>query len=176
MPGVVPTRAEVEDRIEAAGQFWAAGLTTGQLKTAMREKFGSLDHATCLRYLARARKRWAAEMALTPRQRQAQRGEAIEFYRQRLRDSKTSDRVKVMARERIDSLLGLDAPIRTELSGPDGKPIAVEAVKRVPIDFGAMDRIQRRLLGVPDPDGNGESVHPAPPDATPGGGVGGNGH
>ena len=162
MPGIKPTRAEVEDRIESAGQFYAAGLTTGQRKIAMREKFGGMDHATCLRYLARARKRWAAESDLTPQQRKAQRGQAIEFYRQQMRNSKVSDRVKIMAQERIDKLLGLESPVRTELSGVDGKPIVVTAA-REPIDFERLARLRRGLRELPAPDGNGEPVHPPHP-------------
>jgi hypothetical protein len=174
MLGIKPTRIEIEERTEAAGQYWAAGLTFGQLKTSMHERFGMLDHRTVMRYLTRARKQWHDECGDIDRD--AQRGEALEFYRQQMRNSKTSDRVKVRARERIDCLLGLDAPTRTELSGINGKPLQIESIPKPPIDFERLGTLRRSLLGIPSPNGNGQPVHPAHAAPASGNGAGNNGH
>ncbi len=52
--------------------------------------------------------------------------ESVEFYRDIATDPTSEPRDKIKARERIDKLLGLDAPVRTEHSGVDGGPIQIE--------------------------------------------------
>ena len=59
-------------------------------------------------------------------------------------DEKAVDRVlRIM--ERRARLLGLDAPTRGELSGPDGKPLAVDLTTLSDEELKTLERIQAKL-------------------------------
>ena len=87
---------------------------------------------------------------------------SVEVYERVVSDPQAKKSEVISARARIDSLLGLDAPRRTELSGPDGAPIQTHAE----LDLSAVptSRLKELLLMV-EPSvalagngrGNGES-------------------
>ncbi len=74
---------------------------------------------------ARARKEMMERLG---RPKEVFRCESLSFYEAKMTDSKATVTEQIRARQRVDELLGLDAPkqVRTELSGPHGAPVAVE--------------------------------------------------
>jgi hypothetical protein len=84
------------------------------------------------------------------------RARSLAFYRSRLVRSETSDRDKIKAQEAIDKLLGLQAPVRKELSGPEGGPVQFSLDHAVQ----ALDRAEQELAG-------GKPVLPVQPAALP---------
>jgi hypothetical protein len=77
------------------------------------------------RIVARARKEIFDRLG---RSKEQFRCESLAFYEAMTADPKASVAEKTKARQRIDDLLGLDAPKRSELSGPDGGPLDVVPV------------------------------------------------
>lgn len=76
------------------------------------------------RIVARAR---AELLVRLGRSKETFRSESLAFYEAKARDKEASVSDQIRARERIDKLLGLDAPTRSELSGPDGEPVEISA-------------------------------------------------
>ena len=77
-------------------------------------------------------------------------------------DSSIAGRI-IEVRARIAKLRGLDAPERTELSGPGGKPVEVENADKRPIDWERVGQELRGVFPLPKTNGNGQPVYPAHP-------------
>lgn len=76
------------------------------------------------RIVSRARTELAARLG---RPREAFRCDSLNFYEAKTQDPKASVGDQIRARQRIDELLGLDAPRRSEISGPDGEALQIQA-------------------------------------------------
>ena len=114
-------KADIEARVELVVAALSKGYNTSQIKKALRAQ-GVKPARTCMAYIARARARLLAECGLRI---EDHRAEALAFYRSVLRSDTSSERGRILARERMDKILGLEAPNRTELSGPNGAPVQV---------------------------------------------------
>lgn len=114
---VRPTRGQEEAREDYAFELLSRALHKSQIKTLFQKKF-DCSARTVERYLARARARM---IELSGKSKEEHRQEALAFYLSCLRHPEATVKEKVYARERIDKLLGLDAPQqvqqKTEHSG-----------------------------------------------------------
>ncbi len=81
---------------------------------------------TVNRILIRARREMTERLN---RSKEVFRVESLAFYEAIAVDPNATAGEKIRARERVDKLFGLDAPVRAEVSGPEGAPIAFGEVK-----------------------------------------------
>lgn len=112
------------------------------------------------RILARAR---SELMERLNRSRTEFRCEVLSAYEKELANEKPGVRLAALAG--IRELLGLDEPRRQELSGPNGKPIAIEQRedKLAGFDFDGFGELCRKVSVDCHGNGHKESVHPSMP-------------
>lgn len=115
---VRPTQAEEQEREDFAYELICRSLLKSVIKAQFRKKFGDLSPRTIEGYLARARTRILAEAQRT---KDEMRADSRAFYDAVTRDPQADHRSKLIARERIDRLFGLDAPQKTALTDPTGE-------------------------------------------------------
>jgi hypothetical protein len=121
-PYVKATNAVIEQRVEEVAFLLARGAS----KTQMHETIGvkhNLHWRTVDVYIVRARKLLRDR---SNRSREDVRGDAVAFYQSVLLSAKTTTVEKIKAQTRLDEIFGIDAPQRTELSGPEGQPMKLE--------------------------------------------------
>ncbi|HEV3023438.1 MAG TPA: hypothetical protein VGX76_13280 [Pirellulales bacterium] len=119
-----PTDDELEDRIERTRCLLAAGNRKADVKKALIAAYGVCAR-TCENYIARAREKI---LEGTGKPKDEHRAEALAFY-ETLKTSPESPVVaKIKAQERIDKLLGLEAPQKLEHAGADGQPLTFAAL------------------------------------------------
>lgn len=104
------------------------------IKRSVATKYG-ISTRSVERYLRRAREQMVAE---TGQPKDVLRAESVEFYRtvcqtQPVRGPDgepplVTTRDRLLARERIDRVLGLEAPQKLEHSGRDGGPLTFAAI------------------------------------------------
>lgn len=123
---IKPDRAGHEERVDLALRLIASGLHDGRIKRLIAAQY-DCSPRTVERYLRRARQIIFERRNRTKGELQA---ESMAFYERILADSKSSNREKLLARRRIDQLLGLEEPKRHELSGPNGGPIQSQVSAR----------------------------------------------
>ena len=141
--GQKATKAETERRIEAAMTLLGRGLRDGEIKRVLAAQF-HIPPRTAERYITRGRRALLERLGRT---KEEMRAGSLAFYEGVLSDTKATTRDKLLARKRIDDLLGLDEPKRLEHSGPRGGPIETEthdrdAMRRVMTDPAAMELAQ----------------------------------
>lgn len=119
-----PTHEELEDCIDYACELLSKNLHDHQLKRLFRERFGECSARTIANYVSRARARLYQQVE---HDRKDHVAEALATYREIFQDPVCTPREKIMARERMDKILGVEAPTRVESSGPGGGPINVES-------------------------------------------------
>lgn len=120
MPGLKPTNEQLQERIETTIECIGLRLHKSQIKKVLRDKYGDMSGRTVEAYLSRARE----QMHSNCRAHVAEHtNKALSFYESVLRNPKATMRDKLQAQERIDILLGLEAPKRTELTGAEGDPL-----------------------------------------------------
>lgn len=85
------------------------------------------------------------------------RCESLSFYEAKMTDSKATVAEQIRARQRVDELLGLDAPkqVRTELSGPDGGPIATK--EENPLKGFSVERLREIAIGHVETNGQSQT-------------------
>lgn len=126
MPGVKPTKAEHRKRLELVRNLLGRGLYDGEIKAIVGKRYG-IKFRTVQRYLARAREDIRRE---TGRDFETLRGEAYETYRSIVSDQDAKPIERIKARERIDRLMGLEAPTKvapTTVAGEDLPPVQSQA-------------------------------------------------
>jgi hypothetical protein len=119
-----PSFAEMDERVDFVCELLARNLHYHQLKREFRNRFGDCSHSTIANYVARARARLYQQVE---HDRKDHVAEALATYRDIFQDPVCTPREKIMARERMDKILGVEAPTRVESSGPGGGPINVES-------------------------------------------------
>lgn len=143
-----PDDEEMEERVEFMSKLMALDLRKGHLRREFQKQYGPVSHQTLSRYESRAR---ARNLESLNRPKPEWVSESIEYYREIAQDPATEPRDRIKARERIDKLLGLEAPARTEHSGVDGGPIQIEqliaASELTAID---VERALLQVVNVPD--------------------------
>ncbi len=103
-----------------------------------------LDFRTIDVYISRARV--IVEKASDTTRDQA-RAKAVAFYEQFINSAKGTPRDRIAAQQRLDEIFGIDAPkqVRTELSGPEGGPIATK--QENPLAGLSIERLRELAIG-----------------------------
>ena len=105
-----PTRKEHDERVAICADMLARGFRNGAIKRRVAAFFDCSPRSV-ERYLRRARDRLVEE--LNEGDREEHRARALDQYRMLLRDDGTTPVVRLKAQERIDKILGLEAPAET---------------------------------------------------------------
>lgn len=137
---------ELEERIEITASLLGAGLLKSAVKAKMVEMWGCSTR-TCETYISRAR---VLLMHLTQRPKEEHFTEAASFYTSVIQ-SEADLPAKLKARERLDSLYGLDAKFTaassqainvnvTQAVQVNGLTISIDEFRKLPADE------QQRLL------------------------------
>lgn len=145
---------EVEERIELCVKLLRMGAYTGDIKRAIAAKYGCSTRSVEVP-ISRAREILVAESG---RSREEHRAESLAFYSRMKGDDKAKDRDRLLAQERIDKLLGLESPNKTELSGPGGAPLGLSvSMESVVASVQQVEEYRRARLPshVPAPGHNG---------------------
>jgi len=115
-----PPVDEQIEREEYTFELLSLGFQKGEIKRRFRERFSRdgehIGARTIERYLARARERL---LSLTGKTGQEWTAESLAFYLAQSINPQARPREQILARERIDSLLGLDAPTRIAVQDMD---------------------------------------------------------
>lgn len=123
---VRPTKADHARRLELVRKLLLARCAKWEIKKVLYAQFG-IKARTAERYLSRARDQLLKEL---DRPKKDHVSDAYEFYVGIIRSKTATAREKILAQDRIDKLLGLEAPTRSkhEHSGPDGGPISIDQI------------------------------------------------
>jgi hypothetical protein len=138
-PYVKATNAEIEKRVEETAFLLARGASKTQLHETIGVKH-NVHWKTVDAYIGRAKKLLRER---SNRTREDVRGDAVAFYQSVLLNSKTTTVEKIKAQTRLDEIFGIDAPRRTELSGPEGGPIQSE-IETTGLNMDHIDKLLRR--------------------------------
>lgn len=103
-----PTELEREQRIERVVDLLGAGRRKSEIKTELETAYG-IDVRQAERYLSLARQRIVAR---TGRSKDEHRVDSFAFYESVCSDQNLPARDRLLARIRLDALLGLDPPGR----------------------------------------------------------------
>lgn len=153
--GIKPTAKEVIKRIRQAAELICSGHRRSQIIEAMCSEYG-VAWQTVQEYCRRARELLIEESGKPKHEHVA---EVLGEYQVLLRDADHGNKLHALKGKR--ELLGLDQPKKTEISGPAGGKIELEHKVGKPIDYARLEGLASTLFGVPSPDDNGESLHPA---------------
>lgn len=114
MPGRRPTNDEQAERIEFCRERLLRHLPKFSMKKQFRERFGEEIAANTFEgYLGRARQQLLAELART---KEDMRASSLAFYQSVIGDDTTVRKDQIKAQERIDKLLGLEAPAEQNIN------------------------------------------------------------
>ena len=138
--GIKPTAREIEKRVDECVDLLTGGRRKHEIVDRFHRRYG-VGWRTTARYLARARGEMLNRLQ---KPREEFRAESLSFYESLIAAKASTIREKLLARQQIDELLGLNAPRRTEMSGPEGKPIPVE---KPPFDFAAYRKVWEEVFG-----------------------------
>lgn len=116
---------ELDDRIRVTAQLLGKGLYKGQIKKALREKYG-VEERTIETYLARAREILLEDLNQT---RDVHKSGALAFYKSVITDSNSTIGNKINAQKRIDFILGLHAPTKVSFTDAEGKTLGRNEVE-----------------------------------------------
>jgi hypothetical protein len=104
VPGQRCSKIEAEERTEFVRELLAAGKYTSEIKRRFRKKYGDHDHATILRYVARAREENRKALGID---RSDATAESYNFYLSVIAHPKAAFKDRLQARLLIDKLLSL---------------------------------------------------------------------
>jgi len=121
-PGRTPDD-EIEGRIVVTVALLAQGVRKSQIKRILASKF-SVSARTCENYLARAREQLLEEVR---EERDEQRSLSLALYRSIISNPNSTMKDKILAQQRIDRLLGLEAPIKWASTTTDGQDVVPAA-------------------------------------------------
>src|SRR5574343_2092916 len=159
------TAAEIERRVEFIYVCMAKGMRKYALKQAYHQQFGKMSARQIENYISRAK-----QLILKNSQKPLPeiRADSLAFYESISLTAK-SEMARIRARERIDSIAGIDAPRRQELSGPAGGPVQTTVEDKTPAPVLSKARLNE-ILAALEAGGNGHS------NGGNGSGSNGNGH
>jgi hypothetical protein len=154
-----PPDSVIESRIEQAIEILSAEPTVRRCK--LHRKFcpaWKVHWATVDRIVHHAR---AEMMKRLGRSKEDFRAESLAFYEILTKDKKASVGERVRARQRIDELLGLDAPKKQDVavSGPAGGKIELEVKSKATFDYVGYQKLAESFFESLTGNGSGESVH-----------------
>ncbi len=116
------TSKEIEERVSEVADLLASGATKTQLHAMGREKW-AIHWKTMDGYCARARERLLADLN---RPKPELRLESFSFYQGIADDESQPGHTRVRARQRIDELLGLDAPKESKSEVTVAEPVTIQ--------------------------------------------------
>jgi hypothetical protein len=117
------TYEQIEERIELVQSLLSQGVLKGQIKRVILAKYG-ITARQCEEYISRAKDAIRKQFGQNKDQH---RKDSFAFYQAiAAPGGKASPGARLRARQRIDELLGLDAPRVQQISGPEGGPIQSE--------------------------------------------------
>jgi hypothetical protein len=126
---------ELEQRIEFTAYLLGQMVPKGQVKTLLRRRYQNrsgkpISARTCEDYISRAREK-LIEWTQKPKEEHVT--EAAAYYVTTIQNAQATISEKLRARERLDALYGINAPIRHAHGGdPDAPPIqAVPEVREI---------------------------------------------
>lgn len=125
------SKTDLEQRIELTHRLLASRARKGDIKKTLIARWG-VSARTAENYLARARERILAD---SQQPREQHRANAIAFYESIIGDMQASTRDRIKAQERMDRLLGLEAPTRHVHGGEQDLPPIQHSVS--PVDIAA---------------------------------------
>lgn len=160
-----------EQTVYTAEVLLAKRFTKGQVKEQLRKLMlaggvESVSARTLETVLARAR---ANLVERSGKPREEHRNDAYGFYTSVIQSKEATSMARIRAQERIDKLLGLEAPTKLEFSGVGGGPIKTD-VNLSRLSLEELEALERILQSASSPD-----VDPAPGAGEPGGRAGGTG-
>jgi hypothetical protein len=140
-----PTTEEYQDRIEFVRSLLVRRVPKHTIKKLVRLQFAvDLRHEPIERYITRAREQILLDL---DRGRDEFRSESKALYESILADTKAKHGDRIKAQERIDKLLGLEAPTRNLHGNDPENPLPVPIL-----------RIVKPAAGAPSPEAvNGHS-------------------
>src|SRR5574343_198367 len=155
------TSADIEQRVEFIYVCLAKGMRKYALKQAYHQQFGKMSARQIENYISRAK-----QLILKNSQKPLPeiRADSLAFYESISLTAK-SEMARIRARERIDSIAGIDAPRRQEVSGPAGGAIQTVVEDKTPAPALSKARLNE-ILAALEAGGNGSN----------GNGSNGNGH
>lgn len=118
-----PTNNELNARIARVADLLSHGLTRTQVHEACKQEWG-VGWRTSERYMARAREFLVFETKMDRTEHVAM---AYQYYASILRSPRAEIREKLIARERMDKLLGLEVPFRAEVNHTAIDPVKAQA-------------------------------------------------
>lgn len=148
--GRKPTCAQHDERVTLCRNLLGLGYSDGQIKSVVTTAYG-VSWRTVFRYLARAREQIREELG---QDLESLRADAIEFYRGILLSDDARASEKIKARERMDKLLGLEAPMKVAETDSAGHDIFTEDEREQAIERLARRIEDRRQLGFAEPSEN----------------------
>ncbi|MBL4702742.1 MAG: hypothetical protein JKX85_15970 [Phycisphaeraceae bacterium] len=119
-----PTKLEKESRIDRVLQMLVAGSSKSEIKKMCRSSFG-VSARTAERYLSSARNILIEEL---DEPREVLIARSLGLYRSVVSDNKSSTINKLRAQKRVDKIMGLESPLKHEITGKDGKPIQQQII------------------------------------------------
>ncbi|MFG0247514.1 MAG: hypothetical protein ACF8OB_01400 [Phycisphaeraceae bacterium JB051] len=118
------TQQEKKLRINRVLDMLTKGHTKGEIKQVCRDEFGC-SYRTTERDIASAREELMRE---ADEDRKAMLARSLSFYRAITTNDGESTLNKLRAQKRIDKIMGLEAPLKHEHSGRDGRPIQTQMI------------------------------------------------
>jgi transposase len=122
-----PAIEEIEARTLMVRRLLSQGKYDGEVKKTVAAHF-KISARTVERYLRRARDEMVKEAG---KDRGELRAEGYSFYREIRGNRKASDKDRLKAQERIDKLLGLEAPQKVQVSSAELDRLIEEELERV---------------------------------------------
>jgi hypothetical protein len=113
------SQEELDRRIKECRLLLENRALKSEIKKLMFEKY-EVDARTVESYLSRAKEEMVLALSET---RDFFRSQALAFYCKILRQPDATVKEKIMAQRRIDSLLGLEAPVRWAATDTNGKDL-----------------------------------------------------
>jgi hypothetical protein len=129
-----------QQAIELAEAALARRLHPCKVRALVREAFG-IKGRSCDRVLARARGRIRER---TGKGKEHHAADAFAFYDSVVRDEEAPLRLRLLAQQRIDELMGLEAAQKHEHSGPGRAPMAFGPDRTDHLDEVLRDYLRRK--------------------------------
>lgn len=115
------------------------GAYDGEVKTVVAARYG-ISRRTVERYLRRAREEMRAEIGRDKPDLQA---ESLEVYRSILMDEDAKPIEKIKARERMDKLLGLEAPVKVASTDKEGNDLLTREQRQAHLEAILREQVEQ---------------------------------
>lgn len=138
--GIKPTAKDYGKRVQQCIELLALRRTRHEIIAAMTAEYG-VHWQTVDRYLLRARE---VMLERSQRPKRDHIADAFSLYENVIKDPMATRKERLQAQDGLNDLLGLRAPRRTEISGPDEGPIEIEGGVTEGLDLDHLDDLLRQ--------------------------------